>query len=874
MHLSLDVTLRSCLKFIAGMWLILFCSYVPADVLNAQADFHIPPQPLENALLNFSKQVNIQVLMDANEVKGILSQGVSGTYRTGAALDELLGQTGFEYELSGPNTITIHTRVTQQDTESKSSADSSKSRASDDPPTRIRRVLEEIIITAQRRAENLQDVNLAISAFTQHDLDRMGANNIERLDLLTPGFEWGQFGSGPRLSIRGLGRANFEANTDGAVGSFVNGIYRGRGQQTWLAMVDVERVEITRGPQGTLYGRNTTGGNINVITKKPDDEFEAFGDVMYGNYHHILTRATLNVPLSDTFQARASVLYENHDGFVDNANPSGNDLLDEDQVYFQGALRWMPTADLEIIARGHYWNQGGNGYAFSGHKLRNLAGENNSVVESINTLCDAVLFPVFGLDALVGTNACTPGRSTGVAANDLDPYNIDYDFPSQRDVKEWGISTHINWDFNNVRFTSITSYTNYFQFSEGDVDFSDVPAWISLIREDVQTFSQEAHLSSIATDPLEWLVGFYYLDDEVDELFSNTLVSFPAQLVDPRLAVIGSNVGSTGLTRNYRDAKARTESWAVFGQATYSVTDQIRITGGIRYTEDEKSYEQTDIDPGQRSLPPSSKTFSETTWLAGIDWSWTDDNMVYFTASTGFRAGFFNRYTTILPGQTDSVGPETIDNYEFGSKNRFFDDRLQANLAIFWNDISNAHTYTFDTSVPTSVGTGAGKAETWGAELEIQAVATDRLSVTATVAYLDAIYVVYKDFTDGTPGNLIDVSGHKREHSPEWTASFTAAYNIPLGDWGVLTPYVQWAYKDDYYVTALNDAFLDHQESFSQTDFRLLWESSDGHWNIEAFIQNIEDNGVIVGGFYAFGGVWTTSGPEPRTFGTRIGYRH
>ncbi len=175
--------------------------------------------------------------------------------------------------------------------------------------------------------------------------------------------------------------------------------------------------------------------------------------------------------------------------------------------------------------------------------------------------------------------------------------------------------------------------------------------------------------------------------------------------------------------------------------------------------------------------------------------------------------------------------------------------------------------------MPTAVGNSAGKASTFGFEIELAATPTEGLDFTATLAYLDAEYDSYLNFTDGTAGNLIDVSGHKRERSPEWTASFTMAYDINMGERGILTPYIQWAYKDDYFITALNDPFLDHQDSFTQTDIRLAWESADGHWNAEAYIQNIEDNAPLVGGFYAFLGMWLHSGPEPRTVGAKVGYR-
>ncbi len=200
------------------------------------------------------------------------------------------------------------------------------------------------------------------------------------------------------------------------------------------------------------------------------------------------------------------------------------------------------------------------------------------------------------------------------------------------------------------------------------------------------------------------------------------------------------------------------------------------------------------------------------------------------------------------------------------------DNTLQVNAEVYWTDIDNAHTYTFDASVPTSVGTAAGKASTFGVEVELAASPSDELHVTAMLAYLDATYDFYEGFTDGVYFPVgIDVTGHQRERSPKWSASFTFAYDMDMGSRGTLTPYFQWAWKDEYYITALNDPFLDYQPSYSQTDVRLSWVSAQGNYNAEIFVTNIEDNFPMLGGFFAFGGMWIHSGPEPRLWGVRFG---
>ncbi len=765
--------------------------------------------------------------------------------------------------------------------------------------------LEEIVVTATRREVNLQDVTLAVTAFTQADLDRGGILNVERMDLTTPGLMIGAFGAGNAITIRGLGRPNFESNTPGAVSVYVNGAYRSRGQQAWLALMDAERVEITRGPQGTLYGRNTTGGNINIVTNKPGDEFEGNFDVTFGDYDRIMARGTVNVPFSDTFQGRASVLYEEHDPLIENSNPLGTGLMDEDQTYVQGALRWTPSEDVEIIARAHYWEQGGLGTAFSGHKLRNhpvggpvtpgLPNGLTSVVEfwgAPGWLCDFFLGPAVFDTPSNGPNGdgsdCTPGRGSGpgatpvppgpgIAANTLDPQNIDYPVPAKRDVEDTGTTVHIEWDIaDSVHFTSVTSYTDYQQFSEGDVDFSFSSVWVAGITQDLQAFSQEFHLASIDTDPFEWLVGLYYFDEDNDEVFFDTLISFPlifgpGALFDPRVIALGSNT-TDGFTLNYRETTSQTTSTAAFADVSFQLSDQWRVQLGGRYTEDDVSGNTTDIGGAGPRATGGARTFTNFSWKAGLEWQVTEDNMAYFIASTGYKAGFFNRYTVIIPGQTEDVDPEEIDNYAIGSKNRFLDNRLQVNAEIYWNEIDNAHTYTFDASVPTSVGAAAGKASTFGVEVELAASPSDELRVTAMLAYLDATYDEYLGFSDGAyfPDG-IDVSGNKRERSPEWSASFTAAYDINMGASGTLTPYLQFAYKDDYFITALNDPFLDRQESYTQTDVRLGWVSAEGTYNAEVFVTNIEDNFPMLGGFYAFGGMWIHSGPEPRLWGVKFG---
>ena len=249
--------------------------------------------------------------------------------------------------------------------------------------------LEEIIVTAQRRSENLQQVPLAITAFNQDALNRIGAQDVERLDPLTPGLEWGQHGAGAKVSIRGMGVANSEANSDSPVGFFVDGLYLGRGQQFWAVMKDVERVEILRGPQGTMFGRNTSAGSINLTSRKPGREFEGRIEATGGNYDAVSFNGFFNAPMGDKWAARLTFVTEEHDGYIDNTFDSRFDQLDEDLWYVRGALRF-DNGPLVIDFTIDTWEQSGIGNGFSGAKFYDPA---NPAVNSWASALSGTMVP-------------------------------------------------------------------------------------------------------------------------------------------------------------------------------------------------------------------------------------------------------------------------------------------------------------------------------------------------------------------------------------------------------------------------------------------------------------------------------------------------
>ncbi|NKB38961.1 MAG: TonB-dependent receptor plug domain-containing protein [Gammaproteobacteria bacterium] len=702
--------------------------------------------------------------------------------------------------------------------------------------------LEEVIVTAQKREQSLQDVSLAVTAFSQDYMDRIGANNAERLDLLTPGMEWGQFGLGAKVSIRGQGVANFEANTDGPVGTFVDGIYLGRGQQAWTVLSDVERVEVLRGPQGTLFGRNTTGGSINIVTNKPGKEFDAAIGAEVGNYSRYQVNGMLNIPLSDTLSSRFVFHREEHDGFLENQFPGGNDYMDEDMTYGRAAFRFDNDSDLVVDLAIDYWEQDNNGAAFSGVKF-------------------------FDQDT-PGTNTWA-GALSGAAlpADTNEDWKFNADTQSRQQVESLSVVGTIEYDAGWATLKSITGYSDYEQFAGGDSDFSTLPLADLTLDTKATVFSQEFQIQSNDSDSkLNWMLGFYYLDEEIEELFRFDFL-------------LG------GFDFSTRDGTAKAESVAGFGQFDYSFTDQLRLIFGFRYTVDDKQYNSTDVARmDTRGTVNGDESFDEFTWRAGFEYDWTEDAMVYFNVSTGFKSGGFNRFQPPV-GAGGGVGggavtvnydlvfaPETITNYEGGIKADWLDNRLRTNLAIYYNEIEDLQAYAFDNSLPSSVTTNAGAASTFGIELESTFYPVPEAQLQAIVAHMDAEYDEYATFNNGSQN--IDASGNTRELSPKWKTTFTGRYDFALGEYGTLSPYIQFTYKSKYFVTAANESLfgLDRQDSYTQTDIKLLWTSNDEHWSGELYVQNIEDEFAKTGGFLATNGYWLSYGPEPRTFGLRLSY--
>jgi iron complex outermembrane recepter protein len=652
--------------------------------------------------------------------------------------------------------------------------------------------IDEIIVTAQRREENLQTVPISVSAFSGDQLKAQGTTDISGLENRVPGFTFGRSGSDARPAIRGVRTENVGVNGDTTIGLFIDGVYMSRASQGTLSFVDIERVEIQRGPQGTLYGRNTFGGNIAISTAKPSfDEYKGGVDATIGDYGRYRVEGYVNAPLSDTVAIRLAGALEESDGWVKNDNPLGNNLYDDKTRYARMSLSLKPSDAFSADFKFDYSRQGGAGGSAFGYKL---------VGSYFYLPTNAQLYnatPVFlntrggNRDGVVDAPLTIDNGVPIYAAGN--PYRTDTDQPTLLDLENYGFSANLAYDFGSVTLRSITGYTDFGAIRTSDTDFSGNRIGVDYQNTEAKTFSQELQLLSDASGPLTYVIGGYYFKDKLRGVFINQQYPRIISNVTPNLFLPAQGGGF------YDQQRATTESLAAYAQASYQITEQLKITGGIRYTEDKKDFAFANANSvlplvggvpqgtaitlrtagipdaafgtqgaptncTYTSFPPAragfqclaanttvltgatydTAKFKKATWKVGVDYQIADENLLYASVSTGFRSGGFNSGQGPAALQP-TFAPENVTAFEVGSKNRFAGNTIQINLSAFYNKYKGLQEQR---QVPQGATTlsiieNSGKARSYGVELEALWQPVDAFTLGGTFSYLNAKYTEY-----------------------------------------------------------------------------------------------------------------------------------
>lgn len=697
--------------------------------------------------------------------------------------------------------------------------------------------LEEIIVTAQKREENLQEIPLSVSALDPARLKRSGINSPERLGFVVPNFTFSQPGSSPQFSLRGVSTTGIEINSDPVVAVFADGVYQSRSALAMAGFVDMERVEVVRGPQGTLYGRNTTGGSINLISKRPSTDGLEYGIQGFaGDFSHYGGRGFVNFPVSDKVAVRFAGLVEDRDGWAENLNISGDTNNDEDQVYVRGSVLAELSEQAELVFRASYWAQDGQGSGFNAYKVR---GSQTVFDGAFNFNNDFAGFGAGGVD---------PG------GNPSDPYDYSDNLPGSRDIEQAQISMDFTYDFDSIRFKSITAFNVFDRGMFRDADFLELDIFDVDLNDHVETFSQELQLSG-ELERFSWVAGLYYLQDDVDE---HIIFGWRGE------NLFGIPAGTPFIDRT---GSIDTRSFAIFAQTNVAATDRLNFTMGGRWTHDQREFE---VDtPTAAVFRSGDEEYSELTWRFAADYTITDNRLLFLSVTKGFKSGGINF------ANVPNFDNEIVIAYEAGVKQSF--NGGFANLSVFYNDFDDLQVTSFDPTLNSSFVRNAAAATIWGAELEAEFSPDEFWVITGSLAYLNA---TYDEFTADNPitpvgGDLVDLSGHHLPRSPEFTANIAVSRDFRIGGQFTLTPLVQFSYSSKYYQTEFNQV-LDRQDDYTKTDVRLFLEHTSG-WSAEAFATNLEDEAVLIAGVYGPGIPGATMFANygaPRTFGVRIGYNY
>lgn len=732
--------------------------------------------------------------------------------------------------------------------------------------------LEEIVVTAQKRSENLQETPLAVSAITSAAIQQRGIADVSSLTAVAPNLSITTTGAGTSniaLFIRGIGESETILTVDSPVGLYVDGVVLGRSSGAVFDLVDLERIEVLRGPQGTLYGRNTIGGAVNLISRKPTREMGAEQMLSYGRFDFFQSKTTFNTgELGDTgLRAQFTYLHKQRDGYVDNLLAADN--------------RDPGAYNVDAVRASLSYDQGGAlrlDYAFDYNHRKSVANPSQLASARPDIL------------AYINASSALGGAAPQLSRNRLNRLSLDNDGPITDKVQGHGLTAELDLS-DTLTLRSITSYRKWDNKVVNDqdgnaglvgfvvspmlfVDGSFIPQGVQPISlfhltfdRDQHQWTQEVNLLGKIGDRTNFVLGAYYFDEVANEqnpTFLTYILPAGGPIpVTPTVSVesFGVNIASNMIYRY------KSRSKAVFGQVTTALTDQLSVTGGLRYTKDEKALSQS--VPFSRNL---DRDFSKLNWAVTLDYKWNDDVMSYARVATGYKAGGFNARSV-----NSGFNPENLTSYEVGVKSELFDRRLRFNAAVFHAVHKDVQVGQFLAGSQGSLGTtvNAGKAVYTGIEAEFTALLTDNLTVNGNIGYLDRDY---KAFEIRNPANdlLVDIAGSARfQYSPNTTANIGAEYRFPHLGFGQLAARVDYSYRSRMYwhASSLLNPFNDFISDgpVGRFDARLtLSELKVGAAEAQVSLwgKNVTNKDYLLGGV-DFGalGISTVGYAEPRTWG-------
>jgi iron complex outermembrane receptor protein len=707
--------------------------------------------------------------------------------------------------------------------------------------------IEEILVTATKRTQNLQDISVSMTALSGDKLDAFGFEDTRDIFSQIPNVSSSEGSFSADITIRGNSTLNPSLAGEDNVALYFDEVYRPAAFYGGGVMMDVERAEVLRGPQGTLFGRNSTAGLVHFISRKPTEEQEGYLNFEYGSYGTNIVETAISGPISDQVRGRLALKYHQDDGFQDNQGPAGGKLGVTDRLMGRAHLDIDINDDMNLLLSLEASDADDIGKAFNHWGLYDPA---------TYEICDAkraLASQCVGGGALLGlTEWNDPNPDVTRPYTEHDPSAGDGRYTLETET----VIAKLTWQLNNdMEFVSISALDSIDRYFNTDEDGSAVGMFGLYQYDDTYTvdadqFSQEFHLSG-GDEGRNWLVGLFYLNDD-------------------RSSTSGVAGYEWGVDENPDTmANIDTKSYAVFGEINRSLSDALSMVAGFRYTDEEKKVQLT-----TQGLPGADRLSGENlSGKLGIEWRPRDEMMIYASLSTGFRSGNFN--SDLLFGDLSamtSVDSEEVTAFELGSKSTLMDGRLQLNAALFYQDISDKQGITYDSNVaaPVSRLISIGDADIYGVELELLAVPTDNLELSLGIGWVDTKisadsgYIIY-----AADGDARTLDGSELG-SPDLMVNGVASYNIPLNDGAVVTLQTDFSYHSEGVGTGGNE--YNYSEAKTLVNARVFWVSASEKWEVQAYVKNVFDKEYIdntygiSGSDYVYGNMGM-----PRWAGIKVG---
>ena len=699
-------------------------------------------------------------------------------------------------------------------------------------------------VIARKFGSPPQNQPVAITRLFEDDQQRGRIRDITRIADQVPNMQYGESGNEARIAIRGARTNRTGAEAEQVVAIFEDGVSVPTTTQALEPYVDVKTIEVLRGPQGVMYGRNAFGGAINIISNEPDPSgWDAAFEGEYGYADGTRFDAMLNVPIMETLSTRFAARYDIHSGYVGNRVLEGDadDLRDRKQQYARWMTKWQPTDNFNLLVNLISYDQNQTGSGMWGYQQ--IGGYTNGLYQPGHT---------FAPDG---------------ASADIDGWNVSRNFASLADQENLSATVKLNWDMG---FATMAWFINKSKFENqqvfdsdysdgGDPFNSDFNGWNSF-RD---TWSSELRLTSNSSGRFDWVTGIYWLD------------------MQSNWGWLETNDGVFSQPQWDATGKYKTDSTAVFASAGFDITQQLHLSAGARWYDDSKTLRTGSKD-----------SWNGVLWNAALGYSFSNNLFAYFDASTGYRPGGINENPGVPATVPFSYDSEKVTAWELGLKSTLADGSLVLNLSAFINDYKNIQAQSFrilplpGTAGLTDYMSTGGDMESKGFEAEIQWLPGSNWNISANLAWLDAKFNNYEvdaiaglGYIDGhTRADTLSLEGWRPAMSPEWTFGMQASYLFNLKSGGSLTPMIQTIYVSEYYANDLNLAGA-RQGSYSKTDFRLFWDLPGNKIKLQVYLENIEEeanlNNVMIYNPEEQPGTATllANWGDPMTYGVLMSYR-